>query len=186
MGWNWHKTYLWMLPNKIRPYLGQTLTSMPSGIVDVQNHSLGGHFPKSASALWQVRINNCIFFSQFSLIAIIMPRQTPIIRYYAWSACTRPWGHTLKSCWWSRGSDSCYREPLPLKACCHWNFGARQVNGGSSEDHTSSKPCVIEDGRQDCFIRARGLDGADEEFVWNEGWPGNHQQLALVPGLPCL
>ena len=31
-----------------------------------------------------------------------------------------------------------------------------------------------------------GLDGADEEFVWNEGSLENRQQLALVPWLPCL
>ena len=31
-----------------------------------------------------------------------------------------------------------------------------------------------------------GLDGVDEEFVWNEGWPKNHQQLAIIPRSPCL
>ena len=30
------------------------------------------------------------------------------------------------------------------------------------------------------------LDGMDEEFVWNEGWPENDQQPALVPWLLCL
>ena len=39
MGWNWHKTYLWLLNNKIRPHPGWTFTSMPSGIVKVQSHS---------------------------------------------------------------------------------------------------------------------------------------------------
>ena len=63
IGWNWHEMCLCLLPNEIRPYLGQTFTSMPSGIVEVQNRSLGGHFPKSAFALWQVWMNNCIFFS---------------------------------------------------------------------------------------------------------------------------
>ena len=69
--WNWHEMYLWLLPNKIRPYLSRIFTLVASGIVEVQNCSLGRHFPKSAFALWQVRINNCIF-SQFSLIVLIM------------------------------------------------------------------------------------------------------------------
>ena len=30
-----------------------------------KNRSLGGHFPKYAFALWQIRINNCIFFLSF-------------------------------------------------------------------------------------------------------------------------
>ena len=34
--------YLWLLANEIRPYLDQTFISMPSGIVDVQNRSIGG------------------------------------------------------------------------------------------------------------------------------------------------
>ena len=71
-----HEMYPWALPIEIRPYLGWNFTSMPRGIVEVQN--LGGHFPKSAFALWQVRINNCIFFAQFSLIVLIMPRPTLI------------------------------------------------------------------------------------------------------------
>ena len=63
VGCNWHEMYLWLLPNEIRPNLGQTFTSMPSGIVSVKNRSLCGHFPKSAFAPWQVWMNNCIFVS---------------------------------------------------------------------------------------------------------------------------
>ena len=36
---------------------------MPGGIVEFQNHSLGGHFAKSDFALLQVRMNNYILFS---------------------------------------------------------------------------------------------------------------------------
>ena len=61
----------------MRLYLVRTFTPMPGGTVEVQNCSLGGHFPKSAFALWQVGINNCIYFSQFALISLIMPRPTP-------------------------------------------------------------------------------------------------------------
>ena len=46
-------------------------------LVEVQTRSLAGHFPKPAFALWEVRINNCIFFSNFSLIVLIMTRPTP-------------------------------------------------------------------------------------------------------------
>ena len=37
-------------------------------LFDVKNRNLAGHFPKPAFALWEVRINSCIFFSNFSLI----------------------------------------------------------------------------------------------------------------------
>ena len=36
MGGYWHEVYLWLLPNEIWPYLGQTFTLMPSVIVEVQ------------------------------------------------------------------------------------------------------------------------------------------------------
>ena len=52
VGWNWHEMCLSLLPSEILPYLGQTFTSMPSGIVEVQHRSLTGHFPKSAFVLW--------------------------------------------------------------------------------------------------------------------------------------
>ena len=78
VGWNWHTMYLLLVHTEIRPYHGHAFTSMPSGIVEVQNHSLGGHFPKSAFALWREEIDNCIFFSQFLLIVLIMPHSTPI------------------------------------------------------------------------------------------------------------
>ena len=51
VGRNWHEMYPWLLPKEIGLHLGRTSISMPSGIGDVQNHSLGGHFPKFAFAL---------------------------------------------------------------------------------------------------------------------------------------
>ena len=72
---------------------------------------------------------------------------------------------------WSRGSDWCCPQLHPLEACCRWNFGARQVQGGSSEGHTSSRLCFVEDGLTWLLHMCSGLDGADEEFVWKEGWP---------------
>ena len=66
------------------------------------------------------------------------------------------------------------------------NFGASQVHRGASEDHTSSRPCFIEDGPTGSLHKCLGRDGADEEFVSNEGWSENHQQPALVPWLQCM
>ena len=65
------------------------------------------------------------------------------------------------------GSDSCKRQPLPPEACCHWNFGAGQVHGGSSEHHTSLRPCFVQDGRTGSLHKCSGLDGPFEEFVRN-------------------
>ena len=158
------------------------MPSVPCGNIEVQNRSLGGHSPKSTPTLWQVRLNNCILFSQFSLIVLMMPRPSPIgIR-----SCACLWGPVEKCYCWSRGSDSCYSQSRPLEACCYWNFCARQVHGGSLDHHTSSRPCFDEDGPTRSLCKCSGLDGADEEFVWHKGWPENHQYPAFVPWLPCL
>ena len=77
ISWNWHEIYLWLLPIEIQPYLGRIFTSMPSGIIKLQNCSLVGHFPEFALALWQVGINNCIFFPIFTDCSK-MPCPTPI------------------------------------------------------------------------------------------------------------
>ena len=107
-------------------------------------------------------------------------------RHQKRSACTRPWGHAAKCYGWSHGRDSRYRQPHLPEACCHWNFGARQVHGGSLEDHTMSRLCFVQDGPTESLHKCSGLDGADEEIVWYEGCPENHGKLALVGWLPCL
>ena len=71
------------------------------------------------------------------------------------------------------------RGMLPLELWC------QQVHG-VSEDHTSSRSCFVEDGPTGSLHKYLGLSGADEEFVSNEGWAENHQQLALVPWWPCI
>ena len=141
---NWHEMYLWLLPNEIHPNLGQTFTSMPSGIIKVPNHSLGGHSPKSAFALRQVRINRCMFLSILTDCSNNAPSNPN--RYKAWSACTCQWGHAAKCYCWSWGSNSCCHKPKPPKTCCHWNFSARKVPGSSSENHTPPIPCFVEGG----------------------------------------
>ena len=65
LGWNWHDMDPWLFPNEIRHYLGQTFNARSSGIVEHQNHSIGGRSPKSIFILWQLWINICIFFQKF-------------------------------------------------------------------------------------------------------------------------
>ena len=61
--------------------------------------------------------------------------------------------------------------------CCYWNFGARQVDGGSSEDHTSSRPCFVESDLTGSLHKCSGLDGADEEFVLGH---------SMIPVMKCM
>ena len=93
--------------------------------------------------------------------------------------CTCPWRHASKCYCYSCGSDSCHHQLHPQEACCHWNFVVRKIHGGSSEDHTSSRPCFVEDGPTGLLHNFSGLDGVDEEFIWNDSWPASHQQPAL-------
>ena len=78
LGWNWHDMDPWLFPNEIRHYLGQTFNARSSGIVQLRNHSIGGHSPKSIFTLWQPWINIWIFFQKFFLIVRTMPRPTPM------------------------------------------------------------------------------------------------------------
>ena len=52
--------------------------------------------------------------------------------------------------------------------------------------YTSSRTCFVQDGPTGSLHKCSGLVDTDEEFVWIEGWPENHQQSAIVPWLPCL
>ena len=88
----------------------------------------------------------------------------------------------VKCSCWLRGSDSCNCQPHSPEACCHWNFGARQVHGGSSQDHTLSRLCFIEDGPRGSLHKCLGIDGTGDNFVWNEGWQENNQQPTLSRG----
>ena len=87
------------------------------------------------------------------------------------SADTCLWGHAAKIYCCSCGSNSCYHHPHPPEACCHWN----------PSHHGRALMKMVRQDRHKCS----GLDGTDEEVVWNERWSKNHQQLALVPWLPC-
>ena len=96
------------------------------------NAKWGRRNPKRSLAftLWQVWMNNCIFFSIITNCSD-NDSSNPYT-YYQWSACTCPSGHVAICCCWSPGPDSCFRQMQHPEACCHWNFGARQVHGGSS------------------------------------------------------
>ena len=181
VGWNWHEMHLWLLPNEIQPYHGRTFTLMPNGIVEVQKRSLDGHFPKFAFALWQVGINNCIFFSQFSLIVLIMPRPTPIgIRHEVVALAHEDMRKVLLLVawvWLVLLSTTSSRGMLPLELWCQ---SSPRV---SLEDHTSSRPYFVQDGLTGSLHKCSGRDSMDEKFVWNEGRRENYQQSARVPWL---
>ena len=49
-----------------------------------------------------------------------------------------------------------------------------------------SRLFFVKDGPTGLLHNCWGLDGVDEEFVWNECWPQNHPQLILVPWLQYL
>ena len=75
------------------------------------------------------------------------------------------------------------RLMLPLAAS---SGGMLLLELWSSEDHTSSRPCFVEDGQTGSLHKCSSLESTAEEFVWDEDWAKNHQQPALVPWLPCL
>ena len=51
---------------------------------------------------------------------------------------------------------------------------------------TTSRPYFVEDGLRGSLHKCSGLDGVDEDFVWNEGCSESHHQPAPSPWLPCL
>ena len=115
-------------------------------------------------------------FSQFSLIVLIMPRPTHIGIRHEVLALAREG---------MRRSAIAGRVGLTHATVNNLILGTRQAHGGSSIDQTSSRPCFVEDGPTRSLHNCSGLEGVDEEFVRNEGWPENHQQPAFVPWLPC-
>ena len=61
------------------------------------------------------------------------------------------------------------------------------VPGKSTEAPRKTTPCedcFVENGLTGSLHKCSCLDSADEKFVWNEGWPENHQQPAFVMWLP--
>ena len=77
--------------------------------------------------------------------------------------------------WLVLPSTASYGDMLPLEFWC-------QVHGGSSEDHTSPRPWIVENGPTGSLHKCSDLDGVDEEFVWNEGWPENVSYRLLYRG----
>ena len=125
------------------------------------------------------------FFSQISLIVLIMPRPTPIgIRHEVLAlAC----GGIRQSATAGRMGLTC----ATVNRILWWHVATGNLVPGKSEEgslerNTSSRPCFVEDGPTGSLHKCSGLDGADEELVWYEGWPENHQYPALFLWLPCL
>ena len=67
-----------------------------------------------------------------------------------------------------RGSvDSPHKWPVTRKMSPFDDvimFGARQDHGSSSEDHTSSIPCFVQDGPTGLLHKCSGFDSADGDF----------------------
>ena len=112
VGWNWRELYPWLLPNEIRRYLGRTVTSMATGIVQVQNRSLGGQFSQICLCTVASSHQQLHVIYQFSLIVLIMSRPTPIgIKHEVLVLVHEGMRH---------GCDLCYCKPHLPEACCHW------------------------------------------------------------------
>ena len=99
-------------------------------------------------------------FSQFSLIVLIMPRPTLIgIRHEVFALVREG----------MQQSAITGRVGL-ICATINCIFRRHAATGTCS-----SRPYFVEDGPIGSLRKCSGLDGANEEFVWNEGWPENHQ-----------
>ena len=74
------------------------------------------HFPKNAFALWQFRIKNCIFSTQFSLIVLIMRHPTPIgIRHEVLALAHQGKCHVVTWVWLGLPSTAFYGGMMPLE-----------------------------------------------------------------------
>ena len=106
-------------------------------------------------------------FSHFSLIVLIIPHPTHIVIRHEVLAL---------ACEGMRQSAIAGHMDLTRATIIHI-LQRRAATGTFMPDHALFR--IVQQDRS-------GLDGVDEEFVWNEGWPENHQQLAIIPWLPCL
>ena len=78
LGWNWHDMDPWLFPNEIWHYLGQTCNARSSGIVELRNHSIGGHSPHINLHTVTTLNQYLHIFSKVFLIVRTMPRPTPM------------------------------------------------------------------------------------------------------------
>ena len=172
--------YLWLVPNEIRPYLGRTFTIMPRGIVKVQNRRWS--IPQicfDTVANWNQRLH---IFSQFSLIVlIIISHSTPIdIRHHVLAlAHEGMWQSVIDG---RMGVTRATMNHILWRHAATVTLVSGKSTGGSLEDHTSSRPCFVEDGPTGSLLKCLGIDGMDEEFVLNEGWPENINNRFLSLG----
>ena len=120
-------------------------------------------------------------FSQFSLIVLMMPHLFPIGITHEVLALARE-GLRQRAI---AGRVVLTRATVN---CILWRHAATVtlVPGKSSEEHTSSGPCFVENDPTGSLHTCSDLDDTDEEFAWSGGSPENNQQPALVPWLPSL
>ena len=159
-GWNFCVSSVLKLTQNLPMTAPQRNPTLPwpdfhfnAGNVNFQNRSFSCHFPKSAFALWQDRINNCIFFS---LIVLIMPRPTP------WVLVMKCLHLPVKACskvillvswvWLVLPSTASSGGMLPLEL---WYQASHR---GCPEGHTSSRWRIVEDGATESLHKCSGLD----------------------------
>ena len=152
MGSNWHEMYLWLLSREIRPYHDRTFISMLNGIVEVQNRSLGGHFPKWPSHCAKFESTIAYFF-HFSMIVLSKPR--PGIRYEVLPlACEGMWQSTVA------GLVGLTCATVNRILVTHAATGTL-VPGKSTGSHRKTTPyqdrALLRMVQQDRFIGARAL-----------------------------
>ena len=171
VGWNWHEMYLWLLPNEIRPSLASWTDLYFNAKWDRQSPKpeLKWSFPQICLRTVASANQQLYIFSQFSMIILMIPRPTPIgIRHEVLALSPEGMRQSAIAGRVCLTRATIHRQPHPPGACCHRNFGARQVHGGSSEDHTLSRPCFVKDDPSGLLHNCSGLDGVHEQFVWNE------------------
>ena len=129
-------------------------------------------FPKFESTM--------AYFSRFSLIVLITPRTTPTGTRHEVLALAH--GGMRQGA--IAGHMGLTRATINCVLRRHAAIG-KLVPGKSSE-----APRKTTSHQNQALVRmvwqCSGFGGVDEEFVWNEGWSENHQQLALAPWLPYL
>ena len=111
----------------------------------------------------------CCCFFQFSLIVLIMPHPTSI--------CIR------------HGVPPLAREGMQQSTIAGSVGLTRATVNHILWGHAATRmlvPGKSTDGPEGSLHKGSGHDSVDEQFVWNGGWPENHQQPALVPWLLCI
>ena len=115
----------------------------------------GGHFPKYAFALWQVRINNCIFFR--ILTDYSNNAQSNPFRDTAWSACTCPWEHAQSAIAGRLDLTHAIINPILGRHAATGTWVSGKSKGVPQKTTPYQDRVLLRMVRQDRFISARSL-----------------------------